>query len=187
MTSPPPPNKDNDSFGEHYIVSKIQGKSEPGNIITLLGYLGKPDSETSVKLYTNIEFNEYLEIKKSDIINIENVSDQVIEFGGTRIWIDIDSKVKHVNIKTSDMQAKFLKGRITKGFTKRRRHYDLQGIRRETRRNGATNIARPLTVQQELTIDLCTMVTCDYFVCPTTYPSGPRCTLLTCDYNWCGQ
>ena len=119
-------NKNN--FEEHYLARKIAdasqsrkiaGASESGNVVTFLGYIGKSESEEIIRLYTNIEFNEYLEIKKNDILHSEDVSNEVIEFGGTRIWVDAFSNIKRVYVEVTKQQAQFLTGLISHTHVRR--------------------------------------------------------------------
>ena len=113
-------NRTDDSDEEHYLVKKLVGTSKSGNIVTLLGYMGKSESELNIRLYTNLEFNEYFEINKNDILHKEEVPTEEMEFGGTRIWIDGDSAIKQVYMEVIQEQAKFLTGRISRGYIKRR-------------------------------------------------------------------
>jgi hypothetical protein len=47
------------------------------------------------------------------------VSEDIIEYGGSRIWISNDAEVVRVSIETTKQQAKFWSGQVSERFAKR--------------------------------------------------------------------
>jgi hypothetical protein len=116
--SPKDANKD---IKEHELVGKIiRDINRPGNVTVLCGYIGKSGSEDVVRLYTDLEFGEYLEIKKDDILASKEVSDEVIPFGGTCIFVDDNAEIRRVRIETTKQQAMFLGGKVSETFVRPR-------------------------------------------------------------------
>ncbi|MGD9672110.1 MAG: hypothetical protein AB7U98_01370 [Candidatus Nitrosocosmicus sp.] len=169
MNSKKPQGKDNtDEFEEHYLLRKIKDTTKQSDdVVSLVGYLGKADSDDVIRLYTNLEFNEYFEIQKKDILNNEVVSDQILEFGGNRIWIDTNSKIKHIYVETNMLEAGFLKGRISRKSVNRRRQ-NLSNV---------TNDERNFIHSDYCTAELCLTSECYTIVSP--------CTIRICrTMNW---
>ena len=118
-----PPNDAND-VKEHELVKKIiKDINRPGNVTVLCGYVGKSGSDDLVRLYTDLQFGEYLEIKKVDILASKEVSDDVIPFGGTCIFVDDNTEIRKVKIETTKKQAMFLGGKISETFVKDNKKY----------------------------------------------------------------
>jgi hypothetical protein len=122
-----------DEIKEHDLAKRIAKDTNlPGGVTVLCGYVGKSGSEDTVRLYTSIEFNEYYEIKKDDVSASKEVSEDVLPFGGTCIFVKSDAEVNHVIIESTKEQAKFLGGIVSEdlvrpaisagmGVTRRRR------------------------------------------------------------------
>jgi hypothetical protein len=88
------------------------------NISTFVGYLGKGSSEELLRLYLNTDFNEYIEVKKKDILTQRKVNDTIIPFGGTAIFVQGASKIRYVNVTVTDQPANFISGEISEKFLK---------------------------------------------------------------------
>ena len=76
------------------------------------GYIGKSDDNDLVRLYLNLNFDEFVEVKKSDILHAEELSPNDIEMGGTCIWIKKDTEIEHIKTQSIKQQAQFLEGDI---------------------------------------------------------------------------
>ena len=103
-----------DPLREHELARKLVKDGKPVDHLTIKGYVGKSDSEDRVRLYLNKEFNDYIEIKKSDILHAEEISHEELEFGGTCIWLDKDAEITKVKIESKKQQARFMAGEITR-------------------------------------------------------------------------
>jgi hypothetical protein len=111
----------NNDIKDHELVDKIvRDINNPGNVTVLCGYIGKSGSEDIVRLYTNLEFGEYFEIKREDILASKEVSDDVIPFGGTCIFVDDNTEIRRVRIETTKQQAMFIGGKVSETFVKPR-------------------------------------------------------------------
>jgi len=105
---------DSDPLREHELVKKLVKDGKPVDYLTIKGYVGKSDSVDTIRLYLNKEFNEYIEVKKSDILYAEQISGEELEFGGTCIWIGKDTEIIKVTIDSKKQQARFMQGEITR-------------------------------------------------------------------------
>jgi hypothetical protein len=110
---------DKDPYEEHELVKNvIKDPANPINATVLLGYVGKTGSDDSIRLYLNIEFNEYVDIPKNVILHAEKAPENIIEFGGTYIWIPNDAKITRTLVSTRTEPEKIMEGEITKKFVR---------------------------------------------------------------------
>jgi hypothetical protein len=105
---------DRDPLREHELAKKLVRDGKPVDYLTIRGYVGKSDSEDKVRLYLNKEFNDYVQIKKSDILHAEEISQEELEFGGTCIWLDKDAEITKVKTQSKKQQARFMAGEISR-------------------------------------------------------------------------
>ena len=108
--------KEKDALKEHEIASKIVKESGYGNATLLVGYIGKTDKDNSVRLYFNLNFDEFVDIPRDSILHAANASEDVLPFGGTYLWVKKDEHITHIRIESTKQQAKFLQGSISKGL-----------------------------------------------------------------------
>ena len=102
---------DSDPLREHELVRKLSQSGKPIDVIRIKGYVGKSDSNDIIRLYLNLNFNEYVEVNKNDIVHAEETDD--IEQGGTCIWINSKSEITRVKVESTKEQARFIEGQIT--------------------------------------------------------------------------
>ena len=99
-----------DPLREHYLAKKLIKDGKPVDYTCIKGYVGKSDSVDIVRIYLNLQFNEYVEINKSDIFHAEESDD--IEHVGTCIWVRKDAEITRVRVEATKQQAKFMQGEI---------------------------------------------------------------------------
>ena len=102
---------DSNPLREHELVRKLSQSGKPIDVIRIKGYVGKSDSNDIIRLYLNLNFNEYVEVNKNDIVHAEETDD--IEQGGTCIWINSKSEITRVKVESTKEQARFIEGQIT--------------------------------------------------------------------------
>ena len=102
---------DSGPLREHELVRKLSESGKPIDVIRIKGYVGKSDSNDTIRLYLNLNFNEYVEVNKSDIVHAEETDD--IEQGGTCIWINSKAEITRVKVESTKEQARFIEGQIT--------------------------------------------------------------------------
>lgn len=112
MESSNPRRDDKNPLKEHELVRKLSknGKLQP--YVRLSGYVGRSEDNDLVRLYLNLNFDEFVDVKKSDILHAEELSPNDIEMGGTCIWIKKESEIEHVKTQAIKQQAQFLDGEI---------------------------------------------------------------------------
>jgi hypothetical protein len=103
-----------DPLREHELVKKLVKDGKPVDYLTIRGYVGKSDSVDAVRLYLSKEFNEYIEVKKKEILHAEEISPEELEFGGTCIWVEKDTEIIKVKIQSKKQQARFMEGDIVR-------------------------------------------------------------------------
>jgi hypothetical protein len=104
---------------EHELTKKIvKDINVPKNVTVFYGYIGKSSSGDSIRLYVSLSFNEYLEIKKEDITVTKEVSEDVLPFGGTCIFVNSNAEVNHIRVEVTKELAKFLGGRISQDLVR---------------------------------------------------------------------
>jgi len=113
-TSQPRKSSERDPLREHELVKKLVKDGKPVDYLTIRGYVGKSDSVDAVRLYLSKEFNEYIEVKKKEILHAEEISAEELEFGGTCIWIDKDTEIIKVKVQFRKQQARFMEGDIVR-------------------------------------------------------------------------
>jgi hypothetical protein len=82
----------------------------------VLGYVADSGNAEFIRLYFNLDFDKYVEIRKSDILHTEDAPPDVIELGGTYVWIRKDAECKYVEVQSSTIKADFLSGDISSTF-----------------------------------------------------------------------
>jgi hypothetical protein len=112
--------KDKDPLRIHDLAEKLaKHPREPANAVRLVGYVGKSDSNDILRLYLNLNFNEYVDIPRNKILYAAEAPEKVLEFGGTYIWVSKDTDITHVRVESTKQQAKFLEGRISRKYMRR--------------------------------------------------------------------
>jgi hypothetical protein len=82
----------------------------------MIGYVGKSGSRDVIRLYLNLNFDEYVDIPRESILHASSVSEDVIEGGGTMLWIKKEQKITHVRVESTTTEAEFLKGSIAEDY-----------------------------------------------------------------------
>jgi hypothetical protein len=113
--------KENDILAEHPIASKVLKEPGYSNATLLVGYIGKTDNINNIRLYTNLDFDEFFDIPKECILHAARAPEDVLSFGGTYLWVKKDEIVVRVRVKSTKEQAKFLQGDISAGLQAGRR------------------------------------------------------------------
>ena len=99
------------------LAKKLTKNGRPTNPMRIKGYIGQSDWDT-VRLYLNLEFDEYVTIKKENILNAEDVSEDELEYGGTCLWVDKNAEISHVKVESTKEEARFLGGLISEAQIK---------------------------------------------------------------------
>jgi len=102
---------------EHELSKKLAKSA--GGAMRIKGYVGSSDSPDTVCLYLNLDFNDCVYIKKSDILDVEEAPESELEFGGTYIFVKKDSEINQVRTESIKTKASFLEGDIAKAQIKK--------------------------------------------------------------------
>src|SRR5690348_1530529 len=105
--------KEKDALKEHEIAGKVVKGSGYGNATLLVGYIGKSDDDKSVRLYLNLNFDEYVQVPHESILHAANAPESVLPFGETYLWIKKDDHITYVRVDSTKQQAKFLERNIS--------------------------------------------------------------------------
>jgi hypothetical protein len=99
------------------------------DVVLLRGYIGKslppdppspPDPTTPQevywRLYRTAECNEYILFRQSDVVWYKALATSGSTYlAGSVVWLKEGAEVKHVRVRSYEVQAGFLQGRITGG------------------------------------------------------------------------
>lgn len=97
------------------VVEKlVRDPSRPGARL-VSGYVGKSDREGRWRIYLNLEFSEYLEVSKEDVLHSERLAEET-SASGTWVWVKEDARVEHVRTRPKQARAEFLRGDIASAF-----------------------------------------------------------------------
>jgi hypothetical protein len=99
----------------------IKKVDNPPNLVMLIGYIGESKSQDRVRLYLNLNFDEYVEVLRKDIRHTKEADKDMIEFGGTCIWVDKTATITHTKLQASEVRAEFLKGTISTSYLRETR------------------------------------------------------------------
>jgi hypothetical protein len=87
-----------DLLKEHVLAKTIIGEADKaGSVLRLSGYIGKSKSNRIIRLYLNLNFDEYVEIPKDSIIYATTTPPGVLEFQGTYLWINRDTDITYTD------------------------------------------------------------------------------------------
>ncbi len=77
---------------EHFLAKQFEKEGEIC-VASIVGYVGKSESPDHVRIYQDLRFDAYVEVHNSAILRVEEVSDDELQFGGTRIWVPFETQV----------------------------------------------------------------------------------------------
>ena len=97
----------------HPLVRKLRagGDKSQAELTTIVGFLGEPEGDGSVKLYLDISFGSYCKLAVSDIVNTKPV-DPSDENSPTVVWIKSSAKLELVKVTNAADGGDFIRGRI---------------------------------------------------------------------------
>ena len=88
-------------------------------VASITGYVGKASAPDLVRVYQDLLFDKYVEVRKGTIIRTVDVSESELQFGGTRVWVSFESEVvvKRGKDEPQKMSAQqYFKGAIADTF-----------------------------------------------------------------------
>jgi hypothetical protein len=103
---------------EHDIIKEIKNRHNISdlNLTHIKGYVADSPINDCVRLFTTLNFDVCVDIPKHEIIHVEEVSKDKMEFGGTCIWLPKDAKLTYTKIERSKIEAQFLEGKIMQDY-----------------------------------------------------------------------
>ncbi|MEO8286038.1 MAG: hypothetical protein ABI670_06345 [Chloroflexota bacterium] len=84
----------------------------PQDLVVFWGYAANAERPECARLYLNIQFNEYIEFEKADMVFSKDMGQANEPLSGIVVWLKKNSPVKHVRVQTLDLQRGFLQGDI---------------------------------------------------------------------------
>jgi hypothetical protein len=107
------PRSQEDVLKEHKLVRELtKERGRLPNTTSILGYVGDSGSPDIVRVYLNLDFDEYVDVRRQDILHATEAGEDMIQFGGTLLWVDKNASCKHVQVTSDEVQAQFLEGEI---------------------------------------------------------------------------
>jgi hypothetical protein len=107
------------------IVSKIvSDPSKPERLILLRGYIGETGNKDYIRLYFDIELNNFIDIPMEGIVFNKELSLEQSPFGGSYLWVKRSTVYLYGNPSVAERpKASFLQGDIYAEYLKRRNSY----------------------------------------------------------------
>jgi len=90
------------------------GQHQP--LTTLVGYLGRSTREGEWRLYLTEDLNEYVEFSEQDVVHSQPLAEEQSRLSATQIWLPAETRLRHTQIISRQVQADFLRGEIASRF-----------------------------------------------------------------------
>ena len=125
--TPPTINKDtleveipSEPVNPHVFVHEIVNAAKISGVGSLQGFIsGSLDEQentaaTHVRLYTSLEFAEYVEVEKGGIVLIVDMRTPFSSMAGQAMWVKDGTDIVHgqSGVKTQRLQSEFLRGNL---------------------------------------------------------------------------
>jgi hypothetical protein len=97
----------------HPLVEKLLSSgAQPGENVTIVGYIGRSPSEGRVRVYLNLALSSYCDVAASDILTAAPV-DSTSEISPSIIWVKLGAKIDRVDTSRS---TTVLEGQIQQNY-----------------------------------------------------------------------
>jgi hypothetical protein len=112
----------------------------PTGVVSAVGFVGRDVDEGLVRVYLSINLDEYLVIRREDIISTQQLGTEQSLVGGSLVFVRSSAELKYVHVETQQLQAEFLRGSIssTYGFDSDLDNFTEDAVRAVGRRPGKT-------------------------------------------------
>jgi hypothetical protein len=85
----------------HPLVEKlVSSGAQPGEHVTIVGYIGRSPGEGRVRVYLNLALSSYCDVAASDILTAAPV-DSTNETSPSIIWVKLGAKIDRVDTSRS--------------------------------------------------------------------------------------
>jgi hypothetical protein len=92
-------------LSEHPLLVKLLAQGA-ADTVALYGYVGPSRDGGSVSLYRSLDNpSEHIDIRREDILHIEDVPETVALFGAKIVWVRKDAKITHCQVETAEAVA----------------------------------------------------------------------------------
>jgi hypothetical protein len=113
-----------------HVADPTRNPNPPDDVIALIGFLSDADqydpgnaaayndetTRTRYRLYLSVQLDDYLVIKKADILHSVRIPNSWFSpLGGNMVWVKRDAVIEHVRVSHYEAQANFLQGPVA-GF-----------------------------------------------------------------------
>jgi hypothetical protein len=97
----------------HPLVEKLLSSgAQPGENVTIVGYIGRSPCEGRVRIYLNLALSSYCDVAASDILTVAPV-DSTSEISPSIIWVKLGAKIDRVDTSRS---TTVLEGQIQQNY-----------------------------------------------------------------------
>lgn len=91
-----------------FVDAVVKDPANPPKVKLVQGYLGKSASAGLVRIYTNVELSEHIDVPEAAVLHTLEVPDD--HFGAQYIWIDRDAEVTVRDTSRSELKTRFMAG-----------------------------------------------------------------------------
>jgi len=91
--------------------------SDAAPLKLLTGFIGKSSEDNHIRIYTDEELNDFLDIPQNDIIHAEKLSKDECQMGGSRVWVKQDTVFTFGDPKNYNRpKSTFLEGDLMESY-----------------------------------------------------------------------
>src|SRR5262245_47582507 len=92
-------------LSEHPLLVRLLARGAP-DTVALYGYVGPSRDGDSVSLHRSLDDpSERIDIRREDILHVEDVPESVALFGAKIVWVRKDAKITYCQVQTAEATA----------------------------------------------------------------------------------
>src|ERR1700761_351370 len=100
---------------DDFIANAVPDPRNVGETLFLTGFVGASSQSEHTRIYSDASLSSYVDVKTSDIVHSEALSEQQSPLGGSYIWLKRDAEV-YFGSPGQSTKGKFLQGPLTAAY-----------------------------------------------------------------------
>lgn len=100
------------------IQNLVSNPASVPDLIVLTGFVGNSSDKDRLRVYVNVELNEYLEVSRKDVHYQQEGPFADSPLKSSLVWVNAGASIKHVKAEATTIEAEFLQGEITSTLLK---------------------------------------------------------------------
>ncbi len=86
------------------------------DVQVVVGFLGRSSEAGNWRLYFTLQLDSYVEFSEKDVLHTESLAPAQSPIGGTVVWLNENTVLRHTRTGTRQAQAEFVQGDIMSSF-----------------------------------------------------------------------